>query len=230
MHESLKRKDAQMEEISKDLRAYIEKAVLPLYEDFDKAHGPGHVGRVIENSMELVGAARELYGQVDADMVYAIAAYHDTGLQFGREDHGVTSGQYLAGDEALRRWFTEEQIAVMREAVEDHRASAGREPRSVYGRIISEADRELEPGRVVERCIEYGLGHYPDLTGEEQIERAVAHMKEKYAEGGYMHSYLPCRKNKEGLMALRRWLETGEIYEVCKKYIVESQAGQGAQA
>lgn len=207
-----------MEEINKDLRAYIEENILPLYRGFDQAHGPEHVRHVIQNSFELIPAARELYGQVDANMVYAIAAYHDTGLQSGRENHEVTSGQYLMADEKLRSWFTEEQLAVMREAVEDHRASAGREPRSVYGRIVSEADRDIVPERIVERCLEYGHKHYPGLTGEEQTQRAVAHMKEKYAADGYMKRYLPCPQNEEGLQTLRSWLNTGEIYEICKRF------------
>lgn len=190
-----------MEEINKDLRTYIEETILPLYRGFDQAHGPEHVQHVIQNSFELIPAARELYGQVDANMVYAIAAYHDTGLQFDRENHGVASGQYLMADEKLRTWFT-----------------AGREPRSVYGRIVSEADRDIVPERIVERCLEYGYKHYSGLTGEEQIQRAVAHMKEKYAAGGYMKRYLPCPQNEEGLQTFRNWLKTGEIYEICKRY------------
>lgn len=84
-----------MEEINKDLRTYIEETILPLYRGFDQAHGPEHVQHVIQNSFELIPAARELYGQVDANMVYAIAAYHDTGLQFDRENHGVASASTL---------------------------------------------------------------------------------------------------------------------------------------
>lgn len=208
-----------MEQINRELREYVEQAILPLYQHFDGAHGPDHVQRVIANSLELVDVARELYGEVDVDMVYAIAAYHDTGLQFGREDHGVTSGRYLMADEELHRWFTPEQLAIMREAVEDHRASGGREPRSVYGRIVSEADRDIDPERIAKRCMQYGYARYPEMTDEQQVTRAALHMKNKYAEGGYMKPAMPCEKNEKGLAALRQMLETGEIYEVCKRYI-----------
>ncbi len=208
-----------MEEINRELRAYIEGAVLPLYAGFDEAHGPEHVGRVIENSLGLIGAARELYGPVDVNMVYTVAAYHDTGLQFGREDHGATSGRFLMEDEALKRWFTPEQREMMKEAVEDHRASSGHEPRSVYGRIVSEADRDIDPYRIAKRCMQYGYARYPEMTDEQRVTRAVLHMKNKYAEGGYMQPAMPCKKNQEGLMALRRMLETGEMYEVCRKYL-----------
>ncbi len=208
-----------MEQINKELKEYIQQAILPLYQGFDQAHGPEHARHVIENSLELIPAARELYGDVDADMVYTVAAYHDTGLQFGRENHGVASGRYLMADQELRRWFTPGQLETMRDAVEDHRASSGHEPRSVYGRIISEADRDIDPERIIRRVIEYGYATYLDLTDEEQVQRAVEHMKQKYGEGGYMHRYLPCKKNEDGLAKLRHMLETGEIAAVCRKYI-----------
>ena len=84
-----------MEGINKGLQGYIEGDILPLYQHFDQAHGSGHVRQVIGNSLALLPVARELYGEVDADMVYTVAAYHDTGLQYGRENHGVASGRYL---------------------------------------------------------------------------------------------------------------------------------------
>lgn len=207
-----------MEEINQTLKEYVEGAVLPLYEHFDPAHGPGHARHVIGSSLELIPVARELYGEVNADMVYAIAAYHDTGLQFGRKDHGITSGQYLMADENLRQWFSPEQLETMRDAVEDHRASSGHEPRSVYGRIVSEADRDLEPEHIAQRCMQYGYAYFPELSDEQRVERAIAHMKNKYGESGYMHRWLPCKKNKEGLRALRRMLETGEMADICRKY------------
>ncbi len=208
-----------MEQINQELKAYIEKNILPLYQGFDAAHGPEHVGQVLENSLSLIPAARELFGEVDADMVYAIAAYHDTGLRFGRENHEKTSGACLLGDKALLQWFSPGQITTMQEAIEDHRASSGREPRSVYGRIVSEADRDIDPERIARRVMEYGLATQPELAEEAQVRRAVEHIREKYGEGGYMHRYLPCPKNERGLAALRKWLETGEIYELCRKHL-----------
>ena len=39
------------------------------------------------------------------------------------------------------------------EAVEDHRASLPYEPRSLYGKIISEADRDLDFERILKRTL-----------------------------------------------------------------------------
>lgn len=205
--------------IDPGLRAYIEENILPLYEGFDPAHGPGHARQVMADSLALLPAARELAGVVDANIVYTVAAYHDIGLQAGREGHGTASKELLLADRELDRWFTNEQIALMGDAVEDHRASRKEAPRSIYGRIVSEADRELDPERVVKRCMEYGRAHCPELNDEEQIDRAVAHMERKHGENGYLRLWLPCEKNQRGLCTLRAWLKSGEIREICRRYL-----------
>lgn len=66
----------------------------------------------------------------------------------------------------------------MKEAVEDHRASASRQPRSIYGKIVAEADRDLDTEVVFRRAIQFGLEKYPDITPEQQWERFVMHMTE----------------------------------------------------
>lgn len=97
-------------------------------------------------------------------MAYAIAAYHDLGLEGPRAVHHLTSGKILAADQRLQKWFTNEQLKIMKEAVEDHRASTSHTPRSLYGKIVAEADRDLEPSIVFRRTIEYGIDHYPEKT------------------------------------------------------------------
>ncbi len=203
-----------MKQLEKSLCDYIAEKILPCYETFDKAHGSDHVKTVLENSMELAESL-----DVDINMVYAIAAYHDVGLRFGRENHEQTSGAVFMEDAAMERWFTPEQRQIMREAIEDHRASKQSEPRSIYGRIISEADRDIDPERIVRRCMEYGRANEPELDDREQIQRTIEHIGDKYGENGYLHLWLPSRKNQQGLNTLRKWLQTGEIREICEKYL-----------
>ena len=138
-------------EPSEELKAYIEAEIIPRYGAFDAAHRTDHVRTVIAQSLVLAG-----HYEVDADMVYAIAAYHDTGLAYGRESHHIRSGEILLGDSFMRQRFTEEQMAVMRDAIEDHRASSDHAPRTIYGRIVAEADRCLDPETVIRRTIQYG--------------------------------------------------------------------------
>ena len=188
------------------LKRYIEREIIPRYEHFDRAHDVGHVRTVIARSLEL--AARY---EVDADMVYAIAAYHDTGLVNGRENHHLDAGRILAADRELRRWFSEEQVEVMRQAVEDHRASAGHAPRSIYGRIVAEADRVIDPATIIRRTVQYGLDHCPGLDREGHFVRCLEHLREKYAEGGYLKLWIPESENARRLEALREVIRNPEL-------------------
>ena len=84
--------------------------------------------KVIDNSMALA-----VHFDVNPDMVYAIAAYHDLGVAKGRERHHIESGIIVENDPALKRWFSPGQIQVMKEAVRRPQASNTWEPRSIYG-------------------------------------------------------------------------------------------------
>ena len=132
------------------LMEFVEKQILPRYTAFGESHGLYHVTRVIKNSLEL---ARML--GADINMAYAIAAYHDLGMEGPRAIHHITSGKILTADARLKKWFTPEQIKIMREAVEDHRASASHAPRSIYGKIVAEADRDIDIDTVFTRAIQY---------------------------------------------------------------------------
>ncbi len=187
--------------VSADLVHYLADTLFPTYERFDPAHNITHIRAVIENSMELAQSY-----DVVPDMVYTIAAYHDIGIPLGRKTHHLTSGQILSEDDNLLRWFTPQQITVMREAIEDHRASAASPPRSIYGCIIAEADRDLRLESVIMRCYQYGVSHYPELSFDEQFDRLYSHMQEKYGEGGYLRLWLRTPKNERGLAQLRGML------------------------
>ena len=184
------------------LREYIESRILPRYQHYDAAHQLDHIGSVIRRSADL---ARNY--DVDADMVYTIAAYHDLGICEGRETHHLTSARMMREDASLRQWFTEEQIETMAQAVEDHRASAKSEPRSVYGRIVAEADREIDADTIVRRTVQYGLDNYPELDREGQKRRFKEHIAEKYARGGYLKIWIPGGENDLKLKAFQQELE-----------------------
>lgn len=180
------------------MRQYIEDNIIPLYDTFDAAHRRDHVAYVIEQSLEL-----SKHYDVEQDMVFAVAAYHDTGLSVDRKTHHLESGRILRSDKMLLRWFSPEQIEVMAQAVEDHRASSDHEPRSIYGRIVAEADRQIDIDTIVRRTIQFGLSHYPGLDREGHWERTLAHLLEKYAEGGYLRLWIPESPNAARLRELQ---------------------------
>ena len=185
--------------INPELKQYIEQEILPRYDSFDAAHRRDHALAVINRSLELCKSF-----DTDEQMVYTIAAYHDTGLVEGRENHHTASAHIVRQDNNLRRWFSEEQISTIADATEDHRASAKNEPRSIYGRIVAEADRQIEPHNIIRRTIQYGLTNYPHLDTEGHWARTVEHLEEKYAEGGYLKLWIADSENGRQLTALRK--------------------------
>lgn len=179
--------------------AYIEQEILPRYDHFDAAHQRNHADEVIERSLALAK-----HYEVNNDMVYAIAAYHDTGLCEGRDTHHLVSGRIIREDKKLRDWFTEDQIETMAQATEDHRASSGHEPRSIYGKIVAEADRLISPEKVIRRTIQFTQDHFPDYDKEQQYQRFREHLMEKYSDTGYLKLWLPQSENAPRLEELRK--------------------------
>lgn len=205
--------------VSLDLMEFVEQNILPRYNAFDKAHNLVHANRVIKNSLSLA-----LSTGADINMAYAIAAYHDLGLEGPRAIHHLSSGKILMADRRLRRWFSEEQIKIMKEAVEDHRASASHAPRSVYGKIVAEADRDMEPDNVFRRTIEYGLDHYPEKSKEEQWERFLQHMEQKYSSHGYIKLWLPNSPNEKYLRQIRETIsDTKALREAFERIFKETE-------
>ena len=196
------------------LEQYIEQTILPQYDAFDGGHKRDHALMVINESLKL---ARE-HG-ADEQMAYAIAAYHDLGLRYDREKHHIHSGEILMADKTLRQWFTEEQLLIMRDAVEDHRASGKNPPRTIYGAIVAEADRQIEPEVVVQRTMAYSKKLLPEADFETLYQRSKEHLLEKYAEGGYMHLWLNSERNVRGLENLRAIIRNeSRLRELCKEW------------
>ena len=191
--------------ISIKLCEHIRERIIPQYVNFDKAHRIDHVEKVIEESMKLA-----LHYEVNSAMVYTVAAYHDLGLCEGREFHHIVSGKILFADETLWQWFTDDQMLQMKEAIEDHRASNKQAPRSIYGKIVAEADRIIDPEITLRRTVQYGLSHYPEMDKEHQYERFRKHLADKYAEGGYLKLWIPQSDNAGRLAELRQLITNEE--------------------
>lgn len=191
--------------VNLDLMAFIEQNILPKYNEFGLSHGLGHVQHVIRGSLEL---AKRM--GADVNMAYTVAAYHDIGMSGPRAIHHITGGKILAADARLKRWFSPEQIRIMREAVEDHRASASHSPRSIYGKIVAEADRDLDPEHVFRRAVQFGLENEPGKSREEQWLRFLAHLQEKYSNTGYIKLWIPNSPNEQHLKAIRSIIENPE--------------------
>ena len=183
-----------------EIKEYIYREIVPRYAAFDDAHKEDHALTVIEQAMKLIEGHESL---VDRNIVMMAAACHDLGLINGRDNHHTDSGRIIRADMRLREWFDEEQIEVIAQAAEDHRASGKSAPRSIYGMIVAEADRVIDGDTIIRRTVQFGFKHYPDLDREGHIARAVAHLKEKYGRGGYLKLWIPWSDNAARLSALQ---------------------------
>lgn len=191
--------------VKTELVDYIQRNILPQYATFDEAHQLPHVQSVIRESLALA-----LRYQLDVNMLYAVAAYHDTGLVAGREFHHVKSAEIMRADKQLLCWFSARQIDIMADAAEDHRASAKHEPRTLYGRIVAEADRYIDGDDIMRRTLLYGKDHYPELSVDQHLQRAKEHLAEKYAEGGYLKLWIPDSENAVRLKEFQQKLKDAE--------------------
>lgn len=200
------------------LEQYIEQTILPQYDHFDGGHRRDHALTVISESLKL---AREYHA--DERMAYVIAAYHDLGLRYDREKHHIHSGEILMADATLKQWFTPEQLLTMRDAVEDHRASGKNPPRTIYGAIVAEADRQIDPLTVVHRTMAYSKKMFPNGDFETLYQRSLEHLHEKYAEGGYLHLWLNSERNQQGLQALRDIIrDEPKLRTLCREWFNQS--------
>ena len=204
----ISKKQAVQKLLNQEIVSYVRQSIIPKYTAFDDAHNLDHVNKVIQNSMEIAADY-----DVDGNKVYVIAAYHDVGLEKGPKDHEKYSASFLLADTRLSEWFSRDELTLMAGAIEDHRASNGHEPRSIYGKIVSEADRDIDYTTVLVRTAQYGLKYFPDLNIEDQFNRCYEHICEKYGEGGYLKLWLDTEKNRRSLGEIRRMLTCKEEFK-----------------
>jgi len=195
-------------EIDASLVKYIEKEIFPLYSRNEEGHGIKHIKTVIEKSLKL---SKNL--DVDKNLVYTIAAYHDIGHYIDRKTHEIISADIFMKDEKIKKWFNDEERNIIKEAIEDHRSTNDKEPRTIYGKIVSSADRTImDIDETIKRSYSYGLKHYKNITEQQQIERVYNHLFEKYSEGGYAKHYLDDEEYDTSLKRLREALSNKDEF------------------
>ena len=170
--------------IKLELIKYIEQIVNYHYNLNDKGHGVEHAKYVINRSFEFAYKVES----INLEMVYVIAAYHDVAHHIDAKNHETISAKMLMEDKKLKDFFTDEQIKIMSEAVEDHRSSMETEPRSIYGKIVSSADRNTSVEVTLKRCYSYNRRHFSELKESEIIEECRKFLLKKFGINGYARS------------------------------------------
>lgn len=197
---------------------YVLSQILPQYESFDAAHRRGHIEEVISKSFEIYNSPnifKSLSSTLDSsstctldeDVIFFAAAFHDIGIPLGRELHHINSAKIFREDANICRWFSSEEIRIISEAIEDHRSSKGAIPRSIYGKILAEADRTIDPDKIISRTIQFGKANYPSLSREEHFERFKGHLMEKYSKTGYLKLLFNDTENSRNLEKLQAIIE-----------------------
>ena len=208
--------------VDKNLKKFIEESILPEYNKNEKAHGIDHINYVIRRSFELIEQNKL---DVDSNMVYAIAAYHDIGHHIDPKKHEQVSADIMSKDENLRQFFSDEELVIIKEAIEDHRASSDHDPRTIYGKIVSSADRNNTVEQCLKRSYYYGKRLNPDATDRELYERAFEHLNLKFGVNGYAKFYLKDKEYENFLEDIRKLLIDKEKFcKIQEEYIRKIEA------
>ncbi|MGN1341776.1 MAG: HD domain-containing protein [Bacilli bacterium] len=225
-----------MMHVTKELKDYIEQQILPIYEKNDTGHGIEHIKYVVKRSLEFANQ----FPHINLDMVYAIASFHDVAHHIDKDKHEILSAKLFYENEKMKDFFDDKQRIIIKEAIEDHRASLEYEPRSDYGKIISSADRTTNIESVLNRTHSYTTKHYRDLDLCQMVERSYNHMLKKYGGNGYAKNYCydknyeQFKQDVEKILKnkwefTRKYLEVNEIMdfkEKAKIYAINAHMGQ----
>lgn len=172
--------------MNNQLIQYIEKYIFPEYSKNEKGHRIEHIKYVINRCMKFA----EQFDDIDLNILYTIAAFHDIGHFIDKNNHEIVSAKIFYENEDMKEFFSDEQRIIIKEGIEDHRASSDMIPRSNYGKIISSADRSTDVDEFLKRTHAYTLKHQPECSTDEMIERAYNHTKDKYGDSGYAKNYV----------------------------------------
>lgn len=200
--------------VRKDLLNFINKEIKPLYKTFDKAHNLSHFNFVTNNCVEY---SKQLQNEeINLETAFVVGALHDIGLKFGRENHAKKSGEMVRNLQELKQFFNQAEIEIIAQAVEDHSSHLEYEPRSIYGKIVADADRNNSVYLVFSRPIKYGLKHETFRDRQGHINRVYEFAKEKFGRNGYVKYWLDISQTKKEQIALWELLDNEQL---CKAYI-----------
>lgn len=207
--------------INKKLKKYIENNIMNKYKDDNYGgHGWEHIQDVINRSFELMD---KFALEVDPNMVYTIAAYHDIGYRQDPDNHEKVSSEIFLQDEEMKKFFNDEERNIIAEAIVDHRASLEYEARSVYGKLVSSADRAIDVDDMLRRSIAFQTEKHKseNPTIEQIIEYSFKKLSSKYGNGGYAKMYFQDDKYKDYLAKMNKILSDKNEFIKAELYLIE---------
>jgi len=208
--------------INNEIKKYITNEILPKYKDFDKGHDIRHIKAVIKRSFEYYHYLND--PNINPNMVFVIAAYHDLGISIEREHHAKHSAELLLKDEKLKEWFTEEQLDIMAEACEEHSTSLNREPYTIYGKIVCDADKDNNVKISLSRAWDYSLQNFPTFTKQELLDNVYEQLVKKFGRAGLVKFYIDSQKNINFVAKMNALADNRESFETEMLNIVNKRS------
>lgn len=209
------------EKIDKKLYDYLNLEILPKYNDNIGGHDVEHIKYVITRSFDLID---EFKLDVNYDMVYTIAIFHDIGYKKDPDNHEKVSADMFNEDDYIKSFFTKEENTIIYEAIVDHRASLEYEARSIYGKIVSSADREISVKNMLIRSLRYQKDRHANEnpTLDEVIEYSFKKLFSKFSKSnGYAKMYYKDKKYIDYVDKINVLLENKELFVAEEKKIAE---------
>ena len=202
--------------VNYELQKHIEQNVFPEYQKNELAHNIEHIKYVIGRSFKFA----QTIPDINYDIVYTVAAYHDIGHHIDPKKHEIESAKIMQNDNSLKGFFSKDELIIIKEAIEDHRASSDHEPRSIYGKIVSTADRNNTVESCLFRSYSYGKKLHPEYSDDELFNRAYEHLKLKFGENGYAKFFFKDDEYEKFLSEIRKLLFNKEKFiETQRAYI-----------
>lgn len=205
-------------EINNKLKEYIENNIFPMYNRNDQGHNLDHISCVINRSFKFADTIPD----INYDIVYAVASYHDVGHHVNPRKHELVSAKIVYDDDELKEFFNDEEIMIIKEAIEDHRASSNHGPRSIYGKIVSSADRNDTVELCLRRSYSYNKKLHPEYDDERIFEVCHCHLNSKFGENGYAKFFFEDEEYEKFLKNIRELLsDKNQFIKTQKNYINE---------
>ena len=204
--------------ISNALEEYIQNNIFPIYNKNDQGHNLEHIKYVINRSIKFANTIPD----INYNIVYTVAAYHDIGHHIDPKKHELISAEIMYDDNKLKEFFNDEERIIIKEAIEDHRASSNHEPRSIYGKIVSTADRNNTVEACLRRSYCYNKKLHPEFNDEQIFEDCHFHLNDKFGENGYAKFYFKDEEYEKFLTDIRDILANKDRFiEIQRRYINE---------
>ena len=132
-------------DVSNNLKEYIHNNIIPKYDNNFIGDGRQRIQYVIDRSEELI---KQNNLSINSNILYTAICYHDIRFDNEEVNHEVKSANYMYEDAFLKEFFSDNELIMIKEAIEDQRANNNGEPRNIYGKILSSASRNCS----IEQC------------------------------------------------------------------------------